>query len=94
MRRLWLLPLLVAAACGGGGRSPFVRITADDGRVYYANQDKALFSTSRKFLTFRDLVTREQVMLDEGTFVAQECPVSEVEIRQREYLDNPAHPPR
>jgi len=94
MRHAWLLLALAAVSCGGGRRSPYVRITADDGRVYYADQDKALFIASQKFLTFRDLVTKEQVRLDEGTFLAQECPPREVEIRQREYLEDPSRPPR
>jgi hypothetical protein len=93
VRRLALLaPLLLAAACGGP-RSPYVRIMADDGRVYYTHEELALHSPSGGFLTFRDLVTREQVQLKNGTYRALECPPSEVDIRQREYLDDPTHKP-
>lgn len=88
---LLLLPLL--GACSGGNRSPFVRITADNGRVYYARWDMALHSPAGGFLSFKDLVTKESVRLKNGTYVAKECPESEVDIRQREYIEDPTHKP-
>jgi len=92
MRRPLLLVLLLASACGGP-RSPYLRVTHDSGRVYYTRTDRALYIEKGGILTFRDLVTKEEVTLDGGTFVAQECPQTEVEIRQREYLDNPRRLP-
>lgn len=91
--RIAVLSLLLLAACGGGPRSSFVRITADNGRVYYARWDMALHSPAGGFLTFKDLVTKEQVRLKNGTYVAKGCPESEVDIRQREYIEDPTHKP-
>ncbi|MHC4548349.1 MAG: hypothetical protein ACYTEZ_06180 [Planctomycetota bacterium] len=85
--------LLLVAACTGGERSPFVRVTAHDGRVYYARMDRALHSQAGGFLTFRDLVTKETVRLKNGTYVAEEVPPSEIAIRQQEYLDDPTRKP-
>jgi len=96
MRIAALLLLLFGvgvSACGGGRRSPFVRVTADNGRVYYARWDMALHSPAGGFLTFKDLVTKEQVRLKNGTYVAKQCPESEVDIRQREYIEDPTHKP-
>lgn len=92
--RALLLPLLFAAACGGGPRSPFVRVMADDGRVYYADMDRALHSEHGGFLTFRDLVTGEEVRLKNGTYEAGVVPREEVKLRQLEYLRDPSHPPQ
>lgn len=85
--------LLCASACSRP-HSPFVRITADDGRVYYADTNRALHSPGGGFLAFRDLVTRENVRLKNGTYRAEECPVVEVQIRQDEYLADPGRKPR
>ena len=84
--------LFLLAACGGA-RSPFARVTADDGRVYYTRMEISFYSESGGFLTFRDLVTKENVRLKNGTYVALECPPQEVEIRQREFIDDPAKVP-
>ena len=93
MRTSLLLPLLLVAACSGS-RSPFLRITSRDGRVYYARQDRALHSPAGGFLTFRDLITREQVRLKNGSYEAQSVPQQEVAIRQQEYIQNPERVPR
>lgn len=88
-----LLFVVLLSACMGGERSPFARVTADDGRVYYARMEIAFHSESGGFLTFRDLVTKEDVRLKNGTYVALECPPEEVEVRQREFIDNPTKVP-
>ena len=80
--------------------SPYVRITTADGRIYYAEHlntlhlSKGVEEGEPGFLTFRDLVTRETVKLQHGTYEANLVPVQEIEVRQREYLDNPDKPPR
>lgn len=90
-----LLPLLAVTlgACTRGPDSPFVRITASDGRVYYARADRTIHSAAGGFLAFSDLVTREEVRLKNGTYRAAECPPSEVEERQRAYIDDPTKKP-
>ncbi len=88
-----LLLLILAAACTGGARSPFARVTAEDGRVYYTRMEISFHSESGGFLTFRDLVTKESVRLKNGTYVALECPAEEVEIRQLEFIDDPTKVP-
>ncbi len=93
MRKILLSTLLLVAACGGP-KSPFIRVTAKDGRVYYARQDRALHSPAGGFLTFRDLITREQVRLKNGSYVALGVPPQEVSIRQLEYLDDPSRVPQ
>jgi hypothetical protein len=80
------------AACGTT-HSPFVRVTADSGRVYYTRVELSFHSESGGFLTFRDLVTKEDVRLKNGTYTALECPPEEVDVRQREYLDDPSRKP-
>jgi len=71
-----------------------VRITAEDGRVYYADTTRTLHSETGGFLSFRDVVTRESVRLKNGTYSAEECPVVEVQVRQDEYLADPTRKPR
>jgi len=87
-----LLLLLLAGACASP-RSPYTRVTADDGRVYYARMDYAFETTSGGFLTFRDVVTREDVLLKNGTFTTVECPPYEVEYRQNQYIHDPTRKP-
>ena len=87
-----LLFLLLLAACAST-HSPFTRVTADDGRVYYVRMDFAFDSKTGGFLTFRDLVTREDVRLKNGTYTAGECPPQEVEFRQRVFLEDPTRVP-
>ena len=94
MRAALLLPALLLSACASQEPpSPFVRVTADDGRVYYAEWDRALHSPSGGFLTFRDLVTGETVRLKNGTYRAAICPREEVRDRQVEYLEDPSRKP-
>lgn len=94
MRNVAVFPLLLLAAACSRPQSPFVRIYAEDGRVYYARMDRALYTEAGGFLTFRDLVTKEQVRLPNGTYQALECPPDEVKQRQIEYLNDPTRPPR
>ncbi len=92
--RLWSCLLLAPlACCASRPQSPFLRVTADDGRVYYAHVDRSIHSEVGGFLTFRDLVTREQVRLKNGGYTAQMCPPDEVRVRQVEYLENPSKKP-
>ena len=93
MRTSILLALLLAAGCTGP-KSPFLRITARDGRVYYAREDRTLHSPAGGFLTFRDLITRESVRLKNGDYVAQSVPPQEVAIRQQEYIEDPERVPQ
>ena len=91
--RIPLLALLLVAACGGGPRQTYIRVTSDDGRVYYSRSELTLHTQAGGFTTFRDLVTRDHVRLKNGTFRAQECPEEEVDVRQREYINDPSHKP-
>jgi hypothetical protein len=84
---------LLALACSAP-RSSYVRVVAEDGRLYYANMDKALHSPSGGFLAFRDLVTGESVQLKNGSYLAQTCPQEEVAAQQQAFLDDPTRPPR
>jgi len=94
-RALVLLGLLLAAgACMSAPRAPFVRITSDSGRIYYARYDRSFHSDSEGWVAFRDLVTGEHVRLADGTYTALECPRGEVALRQDEYLGNPRRVPR
>ena len=93
MRRFaCLLAVLAAMACGGGPRSPFVRVMADSGRVYYADMRRTLHSESGGFLSFRCVVTSDTVRLKDGSYRALECPKSEVAARQRQYLRDHKNP--
>ena len=92
MPRLFL-PLLLAA-CATTETSPYLRVSADDGRIYYAHESRTLHSESGGFLAFKDLVTRESVRLKNGTYRMEPCPQGEVAHRQQEYLSDPTRPPR
>lgn len=94
MRTPALALLVLAAACKSTPNTPYLRVTADDGRIYYAHKDRSLMSDSGGFLAFKDLVTREPVRLKNGTYRAEMCTRGEIAARQREYLDDPKHPPR
>jgi hypothetical protein len=87
-----LLFLLLLGACAAP-RSPFTRVTAEDGRLYYVRMDYAFKSVTGGFLTFRDLVTKEDVKLKNGTYSTEECPPEEVEYRQRRFIDDPSRKP-
>jgi len=91
---LLALPLL-AAACAGRQQSDggYLRVVAEDGRIYYARVESTFFSDTGGFVSFRDLVTREKVQLARGTFVARFVPQSEVATRQQEYLEPPHRVP-
>ncbi len=97
---LALLALLPVACRTPEPPSPYVRITTTDGRIYYAEHlntlhlSRGIEEGEPGFLTFRDLVTRETVKLQHGTYRSNLVPVQEIEVRQREYLDNPDKPPR
>jgi len=90
--RALFLGLLLCAACATP-RSGYIRVEADDGRVYYTQDNLKLYSPTGGFVTFRDLVTKEDVRLKNGTYRALDCPATEVEIRQREYINDPSHKP-
>ena len=95
MPRTVVLLLLLAAACQKGKPpSPYLRVTADTGRVYYADQRTMFHSPTAGFLSFRDLVTNESVRLQEGTYRGQEVPFSEVERWRHRYMYNPSRRPR
>ena len=70
-------------------------ISLDDGRVYFANDHKALRTrTGLKageggFLMFKDAVTHEQVKLEHGTYIHRPCPTELLNQRQQEYIHNP-----
>ncbi len=85
---------LLLTACTRQQTSGFVRITTENGRVYYADTERSIHSESGGFLAFRDLVTRESVKLKNGTYEAAFCPQQEVKVRQVEYLNDPTKPPR
>lgn len=90
-----LFALLAAGAgCKSPQQSPYLRVTSEDGRVYYADTDRAIHSPTGGFLAFRDLVTRESVRLKNGSYTAQMCPPDEVKIRQVEYLNDPSNKPK
>ena len=94
--RAFLLAFLLLGGCGlfsSGPSSPYLRISVQEtGRVYYARIDRAIHSQAGGFFTFRDLVTKEDVRLTNGTYIALECPRQEVSIRQQEYLENGKKP--
>jgi hypothetical protein len=87
---LLLLPLLAACA---SAHSPYSRVTADDGRAYYARVDLTFRSEAGGFLTFKDLVTKEDVKLKNGTYAEEECSSEEVEYFQRRYIEDPDKKP-
>jgi len=87
-----LLLLLVLAGCATQ-HSPYTRVTADDGRVYYVRMDLTFESKTGGFFTFRDLVTKEDVRLVNGSYTTEECPPYELEFRQRRYIDDPTRKP-
>jgi hypothetical protein len=92
--RVWPLLLVLAGCFGGREPSPYLRITTSTGRLHYAHADRTLYSESGGFVSFRDLVTRENVQLKNGTYYSEECALAEVDARQRAFLDDPTRPPR
>jgi hypothetical protein len=93
-KHAWPLLLVLAGCFGGREPSPYLRITTSSGRLYYAHTDRTLFSESGGFVSFRDLVTREEVQLKNGTYFAEECSLAEVDAQQQAFLDDPTSPPR
>lgn len=77
----------------------FLRVVADTGRIYYAETDKALVIHDAEdksvigFMTFRDVLTKETVRLENGTYYSMPCPNDEVDVRQHEWLAD-GTPPR
>ena len=91
-----LIPLLALAllACGGRSKAYYVRVVEPDGRAYYVHTQDALYSESAGFVTFRDLVTREDVRLPNGRYSAEPCSEEEVSKAQVAYLGNPRKKPK
>jgi hypothetical protein len=87
------LALLVACA-RQEPPSPYVRVTAESGRIYYADQRNWLHSPTGGFLAFRDLVTAEKVRLRDGSYRTDYVPFAEVDRRRTEFMYNRSKPPR
>ncbi|MHC4958964.1 MAG: hypothetical protein ACYTGN_11375 [Planctomycetota bacterium] len=99
MNRLALLlvvPLGLFLACGTNRPppSPYLRIAAHDGRLYFADRRNLFRSTEGGFLSFYDLVTNEKVRLAEGTYHSADVPYSEVERVRNDYMMQPSKLPR
>ena len=88
-----LLPVLLLPACQSPP-SPYLRITADDGRLYYAARVRTLHSDSGGFVAFKDLVTREAVRLKNGTYRTEDCTAADVDAAQQEFMADPTQKPR
>ena len=86
---LALLPLALVVACGGQRRAAYIRVVEPDGRAYYAENGKSMYTDAGGFVTFRDLVTAESVELANGKYSAVECTEDEVANAQVTWLDNP-----
>ena len=97
MRTRLLLAILIAGGCRSSLMGPeFIQIISlDDGRVYFANDHKALRTrTGLKegeggFIMFKDAVTHERVKLLHGTYIDRPCPPELLNQRQQEYIHNP-----
>jgi len=91
----FLLATLLAGGCGGSQkRTQYVRVVEPTGRAYYAETSYALYSEAGGFVTFRDLVTREDVRLTNGRYSATPCSEDEVASAQTTYLQNPKKMPQ
>ena len=93
MRLALLLPVLLLPACKSPP-SPYLRITEDDGRLYYAARARTLHSDSGGFLAFKDLVTREAVRLKNGTYRSEDCTAADVDDAQQAFMADPTQKPR
>jgi hypothetical protein len=91
--RFPLAAVLLLAACGGKSRSYYVRVVEPDGRAYYTHTSNALYSEAGGFVTFRDLVTREDVRLANGKYAAEPVGEGEVEAAQSKYIADPRRKP-
>lgn len=89
-----VLPLLFLACAPPKPQSPYLRVTEDGGRIYYADARNLLRSETGGFLSFRDLVTNEKVRLTNGTYTAEYVPFSEVQVRRNEHMYQPSKLPR
>lgn len=86
---LVLLTVSLTVACGGGKRALYVRVVEPDGRAYYAETGRSMYTDAGGFVTFRDLVTRESVELANGKYSAVACTEDEVGVAQTTWLRNP-----
>jgi len=84
---------LLALACGGKARASYVRVVEPGGRAYYTHTTNALYSEAGGFVTFRDLVTREDVRLANGKYAAEPVSEDEVTRAQNAYLADPKKTP-
>jgi hypothetical protein len=85
--------LLLPLACGGSPkRTQYVRVVEPTGRAYYAETSHALYSEVGGFVTFRDLVTRDEVRLANGRYSATPCSEDEVAKAQTAFLQDPKKP--
>ena len=85
---LVLLAVPLLNACGGGKRSAYVRVVEPDGRAYYAETGRSMYTDAGGFVTFRDLVTNEAVELANGKYSAVACTEDEVAKAQTTWLQN------
>jgi len=83
----------LAVSCGGGVRTPYVRVVEPKGRMYYAETSRALYTEAGGFVTFRDLVTGEEVRLTNGRYSAIPCSLTEVDKAQSTYIQDPTKVP-
>ncbi|MFQ5845262.1 MAG: hypothetical protein ACE5JG_09780 [Planctomycetota bacterium] len=90
-----LLPaLLLAAGCAHSPLATDLRLTTRDGRINSARAACVLDSPAGGFISFRDLVTREQVRLPLRTYLVDFCEQAEVLDQQHAYIDDPDSVPR
>lgn len=93
IRTVVLLGLLLVA-CGGKRKHYYVRVVEPDGRAYYTHTTNALYSESGGFVTFKDLVTKEDVRLSNGKYSAEPISEDAVAAAQTTYLGNPKKKPQ
>ncbi|MHC4937410.1 MAG: hypothetical protein ACYTHK_00390 [Planctomycetota bacterium] len=94
MFRTALLLVLLTVACGGKRKHYYVRVVEPGGRAYYTHTTNALYSEAGGFVTFRDLVTKEDVRLSNGKYSAEPCSEDAVAEAQTKYLANPKKKPQ
>jgi len=86
-------PFLLVGCGGSQKRAQYVRVVEPTGRAYYAETGRSMYSEAGGFVTFRDLVTRDEVKLTNGRYSATPCSEDEVANAQTTYLDNPRKMP-
>ena len=84
-----LLAAFLATGCGGSKRAQYLRVVEPDGRAYYAETSRAMYSEAGGFVTFKDLITSEKVRLTNGRYSATPCSEDEVAKAQTTWLQNP-----